>query len=161
MASIKGVALKNVRKLGGCVCDSCVEASIWLDGERIGALSDTGCGGHTAITIGSADDEHTLKDRAEAFFMDYPTEYPNLDFFFSFVMALLDAEDYYKQSAKDGFGILVTENPLIFACVEDEPACAEGAYRLSADAPEPIVNACKKDLKNPCVYRGLDDFTIA
>lgn len=182
MASINGIGLKNVKTFQGKEGNG-FSASVYLDGKRIGTVTDSAFGGEYDYDIPS-DAQKKISDRIDGYRTAHPMldglaiyEMPveevwkrcengtlptekdcSWDLFFYDIVQLHDAEKTYKKGVKKGLPNLMLVN---FLNVKDNPTPLDMIYQYCD--PEEASKIIESERQKGCpftteIFSSLEDF---
>ena|GEM_PF-2950193 len=160
MASIKGISLRGIKNFTGTDGYG-IEASIYLDGKRVGRLFDGAFGGEADIDFTDSAVEKEVQKRVDSFFAEHPYEFAGMDSFLYILSDLAEVEKVYKREAKKGREILVTK------CLFDYSTAVSGCLSFAKEHPlvqdgNALLKHCSErlGLDKMMVYYSLDGFVI-
>ena len=162
MASVKGITLKGIKSFKGSHGHG-MEASVWIDGKRLGRYYYPADGGDSTLTLTTPPIEEKFVERMSEFFDKYPSKLAGVDMFINVIMTMINLQKIYKDKLKLGYDALVAENILadIDAYIEDSNAsCYSVQTEGKAISDKALEAQFAGEFRSFYVYRKPEDFDI-
>ena len=162
MASVKGITLKGIKNFKGSHGNG-MEASVYIDGSRLGRYYYPADGGDSILTLRTPLVEEKFVARMTEFFDKYPSKFAGVDMLMNVIMTMINLQKIYKDKLKLGYDALVAEDILadMDSYIEDSN---DSCYSIQLEGRQISQQALEAQFagkfRSFCVYRKLEDFDI-